>query len=129
MPTPKQEKFVNKMLENVNSPKPKSLTKIGEESGYGKIAKQPSRIIRSRGVQKILKKYGITKDKVAELYKDDLDALKEFKKNNPEWFAQASPETIRKLTMDLAKLTGLENKEGKHDKRKLKRLLIEEYGE
>lgn len=68
MATIKQKRFAAKVLENVRGVEgPKSLEKIAKESGYAEtISKQPSRIMKSRGVLKIFERAGITPQSIAE---------------------------------------------------------------
>jgi len=54
MATLKQKTAFNKMLENVRNQNPKPMGQILVESGYKKIANQPSRIIDSNGFQELL---------------------------------------------------------------------------
>ena len=67
-PTIKQEKFVKNLLENVSKSKPTTLKKIAEDSGYNKISKQPSRIMKSKGVVQLFSERGFSPDKIAQGY-------------------------------------------------------------
>jgi len=67
-PTIKQEKFVKNLLENVSNTKSTSLEKVANKSGYGKISKQPSRIIKSKGVVQLFSERGFSPDKIAQGY-------------------------------------------------------------
>lgn len=69
MSTQKQEKFVKNMLENVISDQPVPTSEIARQTGYGKIAKQPSRIMKAKGVLEVFKKYGISPETIAGDYK------------------------------------------------------------
>ena len=60
MVTIRQRKFVKKMLANVGKEHPTSLGLIAKESGYGKISKSPSRIMKSQGVIELFAKAGIS---------------------------------------------------------------------
>ena len=53
-PTLKQKTAFKKVLENVSEGNPKSAHQLLTESGYHKIAKQPSRILDSKGFQALL---------------------------------------------------------------------------
>lgn len=57
MPTIKQETAFKLMLENVREHNPKAFGTILREAGYGKIAGQPTRIVRSDGWKELMAKH------------------------------------------------------------------------
>ncbi len=54
MPTIKQKTAFDKIVKNMSEGNPKTAGEILTESGYGKIALQPSRILDSKGFQELL---------------------------------------------------------------------------
>jgi hypothetical protein len=52
--TQKQKTFFKKVVENTTLGNPKPLGALALESGYGKISKQPCRIMNSQGFQSLL---------------------------------------------------------------------------
>ena len=54
MPTVKQKTAFDKIVKNMSEGNPKTAGEILTESGYGKIALQPSRILDSKGFQELL---------------------------------------------------------------------------
>jgi hypothetical protein len=54
MATLKQKTAFKKMLENVSEGNPKTMGQVLVESGYGKISKQVSRVLDSKGFQELL---------------------------------------------------------------------------
>lgn len=58
MPTIRQRKLVNALVDNALTDKPETLTKILENVGYKpSVAKTPDTIIEGKGVQELLKQY------------------------------------------------------------------------
>ena len=96
MPTLKQKKVVNKVLENIGKNQTTTAGQILRESGYSPaIVKNPQMVLKSKGVIELFEKAGITKDKLAVKYNELLDLpLKE---------NQISADTLRKTLDDLSK--------------------------
>ena len=66
MATPKQKRFVSNLLANNIKQQPETLKALALRSGFSKtMAKQPSRILKSKGVKEIFAKAGISADKIA----------------------------------------------------------------
>lgn len=71
MATPKQKKFASNVLANVSKQQPETMKAIMLKSGYSKnLAKQPSRILKSKGVKEIFQKAGISANLIAEQWND-----------------------------------------------------------
>ena len=104
MATIKQEKFVKNMLENVRRDKPQSLGLIATQSGYGKISKQPSRILKSKGILELFEKAGISATKIAKEY-NKLLAI-------PVRATEITPDQKRKLLDSLSNIV-INNPESK----------------
>ena|SRR3990167_198634 len=62
MPTLRQRKVAKAIVENLQSDEPLTAGKMLEKVRYGKISKQPSRVIESEGVQEALEDLGFTED-------------------------------------------------------------------
>ena len=62
MATIRQERVAQLIIENAKLDKPLNGGELLEKVRYGKISKQPSRILKSKGVKEVLKKSGFTED-------------------------------------------------------------------
>jgi len=73
IPTLKQRTACKKIVENAIQGNPKSAGQILRESGYGKIALQPSRILDSKGFQQLLAQVDdkVIVGKVYDILQDD----------------------------------------------------------
>ena len=68
-PTQKQRRLAKIMIENEASPKPKTQEKMALEAGYNSVtaATQSGRLMSSVGVQKALREWGFTPERVNEV--------------------------------------------------------------
>jgi hypothetical protein len=75
MSTVRQKRIAKLIIENETLDKPLNAGQLLEKVSYGKISKQPSRILKSAGVQEALEDYGFTEDNakkvVCEIMLDD----------------------------------------------------------
>lgn len=102
MATPKQEKLAKKITENYRSKKTKTLGKMLEESDYTKsTSEQPSRIIKSKGVQKEIKPI---LQELEELRQRTITALKEKDLNQEK--VQELNNLLKNLNHDIQLLSG-----------------------
>lgn len=62
MATVRQKKLAELIVENTTLDKPLTAGQMLEKVSYGKISKQPSRVIESEGVQEALKELGFTEE-------------------------------------------------------------------
>ena len=62
MATIRQERVAQLIIENAKLDNPLNGGAMLEKVRYGKISKQPSRILKSKGVKEVLKKSGFTED-------------------------------------------------------------------
>jgi len=91
MSTSKQELLVKNITENHSKPPKERKTdgELVEMSGYGPSMKaQPSRAIKTKGVQQILYECGITKELVAytlfeEILRNDVDRRTRSQRSSP----------------------------------------------
>lgn len=62
MATIKQKRVAKLIIENATLDKPLNAGQLLEKVRYGKISKQPSRVLKSEGVLEALEEYGFTED-------------------------------------------------------------------
>lgn len=72
MPTIRQEKVARLIIENAKLDNPATGGQMLEKVRYGKISKQPSRVLKSKGVKAALKEYGFTEDNAKKVVSEIL---------------------------------------------------------
>ena len=72
MPTPKQRLAAKAVVENLSIDKPKTLGEVLENVSYGKISKQPSRILQSDGFKQALYDLGLTEELITTSLVEDI---------------------------------------------------------
>ncbi len=99
--TLKQKQVAKNYIASVESGKPMTKGEIVASAGYGKVSKQPSRVINSRGVQEEMRPFvlGLEKLRRKVLYELHSKNLKTVK------FRDLST-TLGKLTHDIQLLSG-----------------------
>ena len=84
MPSIRAKRFVRKIVENYGKPKPESLGQIVLSSGFGKSYKKtPSKLLKTKGVQELLIKAGLTNEKILNAWSEM--ALKKEPEDKFKW--------------------------------------------
>lgn len=77
MPTELQKKLVKGISDNLRNPDTKPMGELMRDAGYSEsTSKAPTRTTQSKSFQEILKKAGITENKLAKRLNEGLDADK-----------------------------------------------------
>ena len=77
MSTERQKKLVQLISENVGNPKPKPIGTLMRKAGYSNsMSKHPARITQTKGFENILKKAGISDNRLATRLSEGLDSVK-----------------------------------------------------
>lgn len=108
MPTPKQERLIQLLIENYGNPTPRSLGELIVSAGYSpESAKNPSLIIKSDAVQEGLDEV------VKELEKNRNEALGLLPKQAKKAKYRDLVEGVDKLTKNIQLLSGKETEKSK----------------
>ena len=98
MPTIRQKRLAKEIIENLNRVIPKNKYELLESVSYSKsIAKQPSRILESKGVKEALKEEGITEDKADKVVLKILESPIVYEMVTPDNQLRAAQEIYKRL--------------------------------
>lgn len=78
MPTQKQRKAAENILENTRADKPKSIGEVLVDSGYSpKTAIATTQVTQSKGFLQVLEEAGVTDDRISQVLEEGLSAKKD----------------------------------------------------
>ena len=101
VPTPKQKQVAKNFIASIESGKPATKGEIVSSAGYGKVSKQPQRVLESVGVKMELKPYLHR----LEAFRTKVLTALEKKKLSTVEFRDLSA-TLNKTTHDIQLLSG-----------------------